>query len=69
MAQTSSTNAILKTSVEVVGVGLLALLAGANDDAGKLLVIFMVGLWAVYMVAHPDIIADIANFPAAASKA
>lgn len=68
MAATGS-NTVLSTAVEVVGVGILALIAGANDDVGKLMVIFMVGLWAVFMVTNPNVISKIASFPQAASAA
>lgn len=64
----SSSGVILDTAVEIIGVGLLALLAGASDDTGKLMVVFMTGLWAVFMVTHPDVISKIASFPAAAQK-
>jgi hypothetical protein len=64
----SSSDVILDTATEIVGVGLLAILAGANDDVGKLIVMFMVGLWAVFMVSNPGIVAKIASFPANAAK-
>jgi hypothetical protein len=67
-ATAGSSNAILDTAVEVVGVGLLAILAGANDDVGKLIVMFMVGLWCVFLVTNPSIVAKIASFPEAAAK-
>jgi Ca2+/Na+ antiporter len=63
-----STDSILTISVEIIGVGLLALLAGADDDMGKLLVVFMAGLWAVFMITNPQIVAKIASFPGIAQQ-
>lgn len=68
MAAATASNSILTVATEVVGVGLLAVLAGSNDDIGKLLVVFMVGLWAVFMIANPAIIAKIASFPQIAAQ-
>ena len=68
MAATGATAAILDVSVEVVGVGLLALLAGASDDMGKIVVMFMAGLWCVFIIANPAIIQKIAAFPEAAAQ-
>ena len=65
----SASGEILTVSVEVVGVGLLALLAGASEDTGHLVVLFMVGLWAVFIVTNPGIVSKIAGFPQAAAKA
>jgi hypothetical protein len=59
---------LLTVSVEIVGVGLLALLAGASNDVGKLIVVFMAGLWAVFIVTNPAVIARIAAFPEAAAQ-
>jgi hypothetical protein len=64
----SPSNSILTVATEIVGVGLLALLAGANEDVGKLIVVFMVGLWAVFMVTNPAVIAKIASFPQIAAQ-
>jgi hypothetical protein len=64
----SASNSILTVATEIVGVGLLALLAGSNEDVGKLVVVFMVGLWAVFMVTNPAVIAKIASFPEIAAQ-
>jgi hypothetical protein len=67
--QASSSGTVLAVAVEVVGVSVLAIVAGASDAAGKMIVLFMVGLWLVFMVTNPGIISTIASFPEAAAKA
>jgi hypothetical protein len=58
-AKGSSSDAILIVGVELLGVGLLTLLAGASDDAGNIVVVFMLGLWLIYMVTNPGTIAGL----------
>lgn len=66
--QGAAGNVVLQVAVEVVGVGLIAILAGSSDDAGKLCVMFMVGLWGVFMISNPSIIQKIASFPEAVAN-
>lgn len=47
--QTSS-DEILVIGIELLGVGLLTLLAGASDEAGQIVVIFMIGLWLIWAI-------------------
>jgi hypothetical protein len=68
MTTQAAPDPLLTVSVEIVGVGLLALLAGASNDVGKLIVVFMAGLWAVFIVTNPAVIARIAAFPEAAAQ-
>lgn len=37
---------------EIAGVTVLALIAGANDKAGKAIVYFMVALWFIYLITN-----------------
>jgi hypothetical protein len=57
MATAGPSEVILTVGIELLGVGLLTLLAGASDEAGNIVVIFMVGLWLIYMVSDPTVIA------------
>ena len=41
---------LLTVGAELLGVSLLALVAGINDQAGKLVVMIMVGFWLIYLV-------------------
>ena len=47
---TAAGNSLLTVGAELLGVGLLALVAGINDQAGKLIVMIMVGFWLIYLV-------------------
>lgn len=41
---------VLVIAIELLAVGLFTLLAGISDEWGKIMVIFMVGLWLIYSV-------------------
>jgi hypothetical protein len=58
--QTSSSE-ILVVGVELLGVGLLTLLAGASNEAGKIVVIFMIGLWLIWAITDSGALARIGN--------
>lgn len=40
---------------EGVGIGFLTLLAGTSDDVGTTLVVFMVGLWLLFLFNHQGV--------------
>ena len=43
---------IVTTAVELVGVGLLALLAETSNDVGTIIVVFMVGILIIWLITH-----------------
>lgn len=43
-------NSLLTIGAELLGVGLLALVAGINDQTGKIIVMIMTGFWLIYLV-------------------
>jgi hypothetical protein len=47
---------IVTISVELLAVGLFTLVAGISNDAGRLMVIFMVGLWLIYALTTSQVI-------------
>lgn len=55
------TNAILALAVEGLAVGLLTLLAGAGKDAGSIVLLFMIGLWLIFLVTHSGVISRVAK--------
>jgi hypothetical protein len=61
MATPGPSEVILSVGVELLGVGLLAVLAGASDQAGNIVVLFMIGLWLIWMVSDPTVIAGLGN--------
>lgn len=58
---TGPSNALLTVGIEVIGVGLLTLLAGTNDHMGTAVVIFMVGLWLIFAITQPQVFSGISN--------
>jgi hypothetical protein len=52
---------ILTVGIELLGVGLLTILAGASDEAGKIVILFMLGLWLIWMISDSAGIAKIGN--------
>jgi len=60
-AKPESTDILLLVGVELLGVGLLTVLAGASDEAGNVVVIFMLGLWLIWMVSDPSVIGGLGN--------
>jgi hypothetical protein len=57
----NSSSAILILGVEFAAVALFTFIAGASDDAGTIMVVFMIGLWLIYMVNDSKVIAGISN--------
>lgn len=51
--------AILTLGLELLSVGLLTLIAGASNDVGTIVVIFMVGLWLIYIITNAKVIAGL----------
>jgi hypothetical protein len=54
-----SSDTILAVGIELLGVGLLTVLAGASDEAGNIVVIFMIGLWLIFMITDSGVIAGL----------
>lgn len=59
MASTSDT--ILVVGLELGAVGLFTLIAGISDDVGSIMVLFMIGLWIIYMVSNSGVISGVSN--------
>lgn len=43
---------VVTTAFELVGVGLLALLAGTNDNLGRVIIIIMAGWIVLWLLSH-----------------
>lgn len=52
-------NAILAVAIELLAVGTFTLIAGINTDFGKLMVIFMVGLWLIFLIQESSLVAKL----------
>lgn len=46
----NSGNTLLAVGAELLGVGLLTLVAGISDETGKIIVMIMAGFWLIYLV-------------------
>lgn len=53
---------------EFLFIGLLALLAGVSDDAGKVIIALLVALWLVYLMTSVDLISKFFDAIAQAAK-
>lgn len=51
----------LTVGVELLGVGLLTVLAGASDEAGGIVVLFMIGLWLIWMISDASVLSKLGN--------
>jgi SLT domain-containing protein len=52
---------MITLAVEMLGVGLFALLAGIDRDAGKVMVTIMGGLWLIYAITNDKVITGLGN--------
>jgi hypothetical protein len=57
----NSGDVILTVGVELAAVALFTLVAGASDDAGSVVVLFMAGLWLIYLVSDSKVLAGLSN--------
>jgi hypothetical protein len=54
-------NIIVTVAIELIGVGLLALLAGISDEIGRIIVIIMVGIAIVWALSHTSLLSDMTS--------
>ena len=47
---------VVTTAVELVGVGLLALLAGTNDNLARIIIIIMAGWMVLWALSHTGVL-------------
>ena len=47
---------VVTTAVEIAGVGLLALLAGTNDNLSRIIIIIMAGWMLLWAMAHTGVL-------------
>jgi hypothetical protein len=52
---------ILTVGLELGAVALFTIIAGFSDDAGTFMVLWMVGLWLIYIVSDSAVIAGFSN--------
>jgi hypothetical protein len=49
------TDIILALIVEMVGLGVVTVVAGISDDAGTTVVVVMFGLWLLFLINHKGV--------------
>ena len=47
---------LVALSLELLFAGVVIMLAGTSDETGKMINIFLFGLWLVFLTAHPEVI-------------
>lgn len=57
----NSSDIVLALIVEGTGIAFLTLLAGTSEDVGTTIVVFMVGLWLLFLFNHQGISSWLAN--------
>lgn len=61
MTDTAPHVALLALGLSLLAVLLMVIVAGASPDAGRLMVVTMVGLWLVWLVRHPTAFSTVAR--------
>lgn len=62
----AASEAILTLALELLAVGLFTIIAGTSDDMGTLVVLFMLGLWVIYLVSNATVLSGLESALAAA---
>lgn len=53
----ADSEALTQLALELLAVAVFTLIAGASDEMGTLVVIFMVGMWLIYLIENSKTIA------------
>jgi len=56
-----TSSVVLQVGLELTAVAVFTLIAGSSNDAGSIVVLFMIGLWLIYMVTNAGVISGISN--------
>lgn len=57
----NASDTLLAVGVEGIAVALFTLLAGANDQIGSFVLMFMVGMWILFLVTNGNAVSRITN--------
>ncbi len=55
----NDSEALVQLALELLAVALFTLMAGAGDEMGTLVVLFMVGMWMIYLIQNSKVIAGL----------
>lgn len=51
-----ASDALLMLALEFLAVGLFTLIAGSNEEIGTLMILFMTGLWLIYLITESGVL-------------
>lgn len=57
--RTGASEAVVQLALELLAVSLFTLMAGASNEMGNLMIIFMVGFWLIYLIQNAKVIAGL----------
>lgn len=57
----ASSNDLIVIALELFGVWMFTLLAGASNDAGTIMVILMTGLWLIFLIKHQSTVQNVGD--------
>jgi hypothetical protein len=57
----NSSDIVLALIVEGIGLGVVTLIAGISEDVGTVMVVFMIGLFLLFLINHQGIQGYISN--------
>lgn len=55
----ANSEAFVQLAMELLAVSLFTLMAGSSDEMGTLVVLFMVGMWMIYLIQNSGVIAKL----------
>jgi hypothetical protein len=64
----ANSDALLMLALEILAVGVFTVLAGTSNEMGTIVILFMIGLWIIYMVQNSAVIAGLEKGLEAASN-
>ena len=67
-SQPVGSDALIQLGLELLAVSLFTLIAGASNEVGTLVLLFMVGMWMIYLIENSKIIAGLEKAMEAASS-
>lgn len=59
--QPGGSHILLMLMIEMLAVGVFTLIAGISNDVGNMVILFMVGLWFIYMITDSKTVSALGN--------
>lgn len=55
----ANSDVVITLALELFGVWLFTLLAGASNDAGSIMILVMVALWLIFLIQHQSVVGGV----------